>query len=416
MDTLQIRSMRKPPYKSVWFWVMPFFVSVIAFTLVSMIQNVSGFPEGLKTTLDTYQLPIALISSCVMLLLQWLISHNSNKPSELEEQQAIIRHLREEYSAREQLFIKQFGKLTSDRNFTFIIKEDLPAIHSRICAESELVERGELKISEDVVSVFDDYFKSTEKVLEDGLKLLHEEDEKPEPNNHIKESVIIQLLQHSNRQTLLLHHHLGMRLLPLSSSDMEAYKAAYFEVLHLVSFIGNELEPIAKKVVEAPSSEESNSQEDIQIMFEAAQEIAESLMTTSGGATYENLYQSIQLRGIIKRATGTSLYLLALQVMHENVLSPLFDINDDVGSVEVEDTYPKYDIYNKEGNKKLTISFVEADENSLTMHLSGNGESATAAVRYIDTEQKRFEIDKDMGASFIAQCDAAIKKHLLQLS
>jgi hypothetical protein len=416
MDTLQTRAVRQPPYKSVWFWVIPFFVLVTVLILVTVIQQIPDFPENLKTILDTYKIPFALISSCAMLLLQWLISHNLNKPSELEKQQVIIRHLREEYTAREKLFIKQFGKLTSDRNFTFITKEDLPAIHSRIYAESELMERGELKISEDVVTVFDDYFKNAEKVLVDGLKLLHEEDEKLEPNNHIKESVMIQLLQHSNRQILLLHHYLGMRLLPLSSSDMEAYKTAYFEVLHLVCFIGNELDPIVNKVVEAPSSEESNSQEDIQVMFEAAQRITEGLMTISGGATYENLYQNIQLRSIIKSATGTSLYLLALQVMQENVLAPLFDANDDFGPVEVDDTYPKYDIYNKEGKKKLTISFVEVDENSLTMYLNGNGESATANVRYIDTEQKRFAIDKDMGASFIAQCDAAIKKHLLQLS
>ena len=416
MDTLQTRAMRKPPYKSVWFWGIPLFVLVIVFNLVSMIQQIPDFPEDLKTTLDTYKLPLAFISSCAILLLQWLISHHLNKPSELEKQQVIIRHLREEYTAKEQLFIKQFGKLTSDRNFTFITKEDLPAIHSRIYGESELMERGELKISEGVVSVFDDYFKSAEKILADSLTLLHEEDEKQEPNNHLKESFMIQLLQHSNRQILLLHHHLGMRLLPLSSSDMEAYKAAYFEMLHLVSFVGNELEPIANKVVEAPSSAESNSQEDIQVMFEAAQEITESLMTISGRASYENLYQSIQLRAITKRAKGTNLYLLALQVMQENVLDPLIDSNDGVGSVEVDDIYPKYDIYNKEGNKKLTISFVEVDEISLTLHLSGNGESVTATVKYTDTEQKRFVIDKDMGASFIAQCDAAIKKHLLQMS
>lgn len=205
-----------------------------------------------------------------------------------------------------------------------------------------------------------------------------------------------------------------MRLLPLSSSDMEAYKASYFEVLHLVHFIGNELEPIAKKVVEAPSTEESNSQDDIQSMFESAQKIARDIITISGGATYENLCQSIQLRAIIKRATGTSLYLLALQVMSENVLGPIIDINNDVVPVEVEGTYPKYDIYSKEGNRKLTISFVGVDEHCLIMHLSGNGESATATVRYIDSEHKRFEISKDMGASFIAQCDAAIKKYLLQ--
>ncbi|HCE1405679.1 hypothetical protein [Vibrio parahaemolyticus] len=413
MDKLQTRTMSQPPYKSVWFWVIPFFVSIVAFSLVSMIQNVSGFPEGLKTTLDTYQLPLSLISSCIMLLIQWLITDSSSKPSELEQQQAVINYLREEYKAREQLFIKHFGKLTSDRNFSFIIKEDLPAIYSRIYAESELVERCQLKISEDVVSVFDAYFKSAEKVLEDGLKLIQEEDGKPEPNKHIKESVIIQLLQHSNRQTLLLHHHLGMRLLPLSSSDMEAYKAAYFEVLHLANFIGNELEPVVNNVIDAPSSEVSNSQEDIQSMFDAAQEIAESLMTTSGEASYENLYQSIQLSAIIKRATGTNLYLLALQVVQENVLDSLLDTNGDIGAVEVDDTYPKYDIYNKEGNKKLTISFVEMDKNSIEMHLNGYGESITATVRYIDSEQKRFEIDKDMGARFIAQCDVAIKKHLL---
>ncbi len=60
----------------------------------------------------------------------------------------------------------------------------------------------------------------------------------------------------------------------------------------------------------------------------------------------------------------------------------------------------------------ITHSFVEMDKNSIEMHLNGYGESITATVRYIDSEQKRFEIDKDMGARFIAQCDVAIKKHL----
>lgn len=415
MNTLQTRAKRQPPYKSVWFWVLPFFALIAVLGIVSMIQNVPGFSEGLKTSVDTYKLPISFLTFILTVLLQWLISYNLNKPSELEEQQAIIRHLREEYSARELLFIKQFGKLVSDRNFCFITKEDLPAIYSHIYAENELLERGEIKISEDIVSVFDNYFKSTEKVIEDGLKLLNAEDKKLEPNKYIKESIVIQLFEHLNHQTILLHHYLGMRILPLYSSDMDAYKASYFEVLNLVNFIGKELGAIAQNQVKAISSEESNSQKDILFKFGVVQKVAESLITISGGATYENLYQSIQLRAILKTAKGTNLYHLALQVIRENILHQILDKNDGgVGSVEVEDTYPKYDIYNKKGNKKLTISFVEVDENTLAMYLSGNRELATANVRFIDAEQKRFEIDKDMGAHFIAQCDTAIQKYLLQ--
>ncbi|GAL28513.1 hypothetical protein JCM19239_1589 [Vibrio variabilis] len=41
------------------------------------------------------------------------------------------------------------------------------------------------------------------------------EDIKDEPNHHMKEGFIIQLLQHSNHQTLWLHQYLGMRPLSL---------------------------------------------------------------------------------------------------------------------------------------------------------------------------------------------------------
>lgn len=61
MDTIKSKAKRQSPYKSIWFWVLPSFTLIAVFTLVSMAQNVSGFSEGLKNTLETYQLPLALV-------------------------------------------------------------------------------------------------------------------------------------------------------------------------------------------------------------------------------------------------------------------------------------------------------------------------------------------------------------------
>lgn len=105
MDTIKSKARRQPPYKSIWFWVLPFFTLIVVLTLVSMAQNVSGFSEGLKHTLETYRIPLASVVFCVTTLIQWLIAHNSNKPSELEEQQVINRHLRDEYDVSERLLI-----------------------------------------------------------------------------------------------------------------------------------------------------------------------------------------------------------------------------------------------------------------------------------------------------------------------
>ncbi|GAL28512.1 hypothetical protein JCM19239_1588 [Vibrio variabilis] len=163
--------------------------------------------------------------------------------------------------------------------------------------------------------------------------------------------------------------------------------------------------------MEAVSSENSHSQDDIQRMFEAAQEIAASLMNTSGKPTYDNLLMSIQFMNILKQTEATPLYNLAQTVIHKYVLDPI-DEEFEVAPVQVDDAYPKYDIYNKDGSVKLTIDFTEVDESSLTLRLSGNGESAQASVRFIDSSKERFEIDKDLGASFLASCKVAIQKHL----
>lgn len=413
MDTIKSKAKRKPPYKSILFWVLPSFTLIAVFTLVSMVQNVSGFSEGLKNTLEIYQLPLALVVFCVTTSIQWLIAHNSNTPSELEEQQVINRHLRDEYTASERLLIKQFGKFSSDRAFTFISTDDLPAIHSKVYAEDRLVQRGKLSVCDEAIRAIDYYFRNTERILEEALNLLQNEEAKETPNRHIKESVIIQLIQYLNQCALTLHYETGMKVINLDRSDINAYRDAFFETLHLTSFLGGEFAPIVNRVVDTPSTDKSNSQEDIQNMFAAAHEISESLVNSSEGATFGGLYRSIQLRSIIKQAQGSPLYLLARQVIQDIVLEPLLDESDKIGAVEVDDNYPKYDIYNQAGDKKLTLAYKEVDENTLILTLSGEGENIKTTVRFVDSEKKRFEVDRDMGGRFTLECKKAINRHLV---
>ncbi|PNG62863.1 hypothetical protein CRN61_09195 [Vibrio vulnificus] len=412
MSTIKSKAKRLPPYKSIWFWVLPSLTLLAVFTLVSMAQNISGFSEGLKEIMETYKVALALLTSCFMILIQWLVAHLSNKPSELEEQQVINRHLREEYAASEHLLIKQFGKLASDRSFTFITTDDLPAIHSKVYAEDRLIQRGELSICDEAIRAFDYYFANTERLLEEALNLLQKEEAKAAPNRHIKESLIIQLMQYLNQCVLTLHYETGMKVIDLDRSDVNAYRDAFFETLHLTNFLGGELAPIVNRVVDTPSTESSNSQEDIQNMFAAANEIAESLVTSSEGATCGGLHRSIQLRSIIKQAQGSPLYLLSCQVIQDVVLEPLLDENNSIGVVQVDDDYPKYDIYNQSGEKNLTLSYAEVDEYTLTLTLSGEGENINATVRFIDSEKQRFEVDRDMGGRFTLECKKAINRHL----
>ncbi|MGU5626150.1 hypothetical protein ACV1CY_23395 [Aeromonas caviae] len=116
-------------------------------------------------------------------------------------------------------------------------------------------------------------------------------------------------------------------MINLERSDINAYRDAFFETLHLTSCLGGELAPIVNRVVDTPSTEISNSQEDIQNMFVAAHEIAESLATSSEGATFGGLYRSIQLRSIIKQAQGSPLYLLACQVIQDTCTGSLATTN-----------------------------------------------------------------------------------------
>ncbi|MGU5713639.1 hypothetical protein, partial [Aeromonas caviae] len=95
------------------------------------------------------------------------------------------------------------------------------------------------------------------------------------------------------------------------------------------------------------------------------------------------------------------------------VLKPLLDDSDKIGAVEVDDNYPKYDIYNQAGEKKLTLGYKEVDENTLTLILSGEGENIKATVRFVDSEKKRFEVDRDMGGRFTLECKKAINRHLV---
>lgn len=412
MSTINSKAKRLPPYRSKWFWVLPSLTLLAVFTLVSMAQNISGFSERLKEIMETYKVALALLTSCFMILIQWLVAHLSNKPSELEEQQVINRHLREEYAASEHVLIKQFGKLASDRSFTFITTDDLPAVHSKVYAEDRLIQRGKLSICDKAIRAFDYYFTNTERVLEEALNLLQKEEAKAAPNRHIKESLIIQLMQYLNQCVLTLHYEIGMKMIDLDSSNVNAYRDAFFETLHLTSFWGGELTPIVSRVVDTPSTESSNSQEDIQNMFFAANEIAESLVTSSEGATCGGLYRSIQLRSILKQAQGSPLYLLACQAIQDIVLEPLLDENNRIGVFQVDDDYPKYDIYNQSGEKNLTLSYVEVDENTLTLTLSGEGENIKATVRFIDSEKQRFEVDRDMGGRFTLECKKAINRHL----
>ena len=120
-----------------------------------------------------------------MICIQWLIAHHSNKPSELEQQQIINQHLREEYNASENLLVKQFGKFSSDRLFTFITTDDLPTIHSKIYAEERLILRGKISVSDETVRAFEYYFKNTERLLEEALDLLIAEEDKETPNKYI---------------------------------------------------------------------------------------------------------------------------------------------------------------------------------------------------------------------------------------
>ena len=413
MSTMKNKAKRQPPYKSTWFWVLPFLTILAVFTLVSMAQNISGFSQALKDTLEIHKLALALVASCFMISIQWLIAHHSNKPSELEVQQIINRHLRDEYNTSEHLLIKQFGKFASDRSFTFISTDDLSAIHSKVYAEGCLIQRGKLSVCDEAIRAFDHYFTDTERLLGEALNLLLDEEAKGTPNRYIKESVIIQLIQFLNRCALTLHYETGMRIINLDRSDINAYRDAFFETLHLANFFGGELAPIVSRVADASSTESSNSQEDIENMFIAAHKIAESLVTSSEGATHGGLYRSIQLRSIIKQAQGSPLYLLSCQVIQDIILEPLLGESKEIGAVQVDDNYPKYDIYNQAGVKKLTLGYKEVDENTLILTLSGEGENVETTVRFVDSENKRFEVDRDMGGRFILECKGVINKHIV---
>lgn len=413
MDTIKSKAKKSPPYKSILFWGLPSITLLAVFILVSLAKNVPGFSGGLKEALATYQLALAIVAFCFATIIQWLIAYNSNRPSPLEEQQIINRHLRDEYAASEQLLVKQFGKFASDRSFTFISKEDLPAIHSRVYAEDRLIQRGELSICDEAIRAFDYYFANTERVLEEALNLLQKEEVKETPNRHIKESVIIQLIQFLHECTLTLHYETGMKVINLEHSDINAYQDAFFETLHLTSFLDGKLAPIVRRMVTPPSTECSKSQEDIQDMFLIAHDIAESLATSSEGATFSGLCTSIQLRSIIKQAQGSPLYLLACQVIQDIVLEPLLNENTNIGAVQVDDDYPKYDIYNQAREKNLTLGYEEIDENTLILTLSGEGENIKATVRFIDSEKKKFVVDRDMGGSFTLECKSAINRHLV---
>lgn len=148
-------------------------------------------------------------------------------------------------------------------------------------------------------------------------------------------------------------------------------------------------------------------------MFVTAHDIAESLATSSEGATFSGLRTSIQLRSIIKQAQGSPLYLLACQVIQDIVLEPLLNENKNIGAVQVDDDYPKYDIYNQAGEKNLTLGYEEIDENTLILTLSGEGENIKATVRFLDSEKKKFVVDRDMGGSFTLECKSAINRHLV---
>ena len=73
--------------------------------------------------------------------------------------------------------------------------------------------------------------------------------------------MIIQLIQYLNQCALTLHYETGMRVINLERSDINAYRDAFFETLHLTSCLGGELAPIVNRVVDTPSTEISNSQE-----------------------------------------------------------------------------------------------------------------------------------------------------------
>ncbi|EID4380373.1 hypothetical protein LBY39_002080 [Vibrio parahaemolyticus] len=412
MNTLNHRAEKQPPYKSVLFWAIPLLIGIAVFSVISMSLTIAGFSEGLKKVLETYQLPITLVSWCIAFMLQWHVAHQSSKPTELEIQQSIARHLREEYSASEQLLVKQFGSFASSQNFTFITPDYLPAIHSNIYQEARLLDVGELIISEEVTSAFEYYFKRTEKVLEDGLQLIQKEEDKEDCNWHIKEAIIVQLLQFLHQPALFLHQVVGTRLIPIESSSIETYYRAYFEVLHLASHIGKELKPASDAIINAESGEDSNSHLDIQTMFEAAQSVAASLITIGEEATYEGFCRNAFVNNELKRAKGSDLYNLADQVLHEIILDKVLVDDTKVAPMVVDDAYPKIDLYDETGTSKLTLSFSDIDENSLLLSLSGLGENASTVIKRTGDNNEIFEITEVV--PFVSACIAAVKKHLLE--
>ncbi len=412
MDALKHKAEKQPPYKLALFWVLPFLIAIVVFSIISMSLTISGFPEGLKKFLDKYDLVITLVSWCIAFMLQWLAAHQSSKPTELEVKQSINRHLRDEYSASEQLLVKQFGSFASHQNFKFITPDYLPTIHSKMYQEERLLEVGEVKISDEVVRAFEYYFKRTEKVLEDGLQLIQKEEHKEDCNRHIKEGIVVQLLHFLHQPALILHQVAGTRLLPIESASIETYHHAYFEVLHLASHIGKELTLITDAIINAESGEESNSQLDIQMMFKAAQSVATSLITIGEDPTCEGFYRNAFLSNKLKQARGSDLYNLADQVLYQIILDKVLVDDTKVAPVVVDDTYPKIDLYDTTGSSKLTLSYSEIDENSLLLSLSGFGENVSTVVKHIGDNNERFEITE--AVPFVSACIEAVKKHLLE--
>lgn len=411
MDNVHNDAVRKPPHKSSLFWVIVVGIALVIYLFVSLMKGVPSFSQDFKDFLEKYQIIITLSGTGLGILIQWYITHYNNRPSTLEEQNLISQYLRNEYIAGEQYFVKIFGKRVSDYAFTYISVNDLPVIYSKLYEEERLIEKGKIAVNNDLVDVLKQYFQGTEKALDGFFEVYNKEVSKDSPNPNIKESYIFQLMEFLHRNLLFLHQNIGVKFIALSDASIKTYQSAFYETLHLVDYLEGDFKELGDSIINRESTAQSNSQEDIQKLFESANNIAEELMGTSGEATFEGFYQGVQIRRVIKQANGSKLYNLALQVIHD-VVEKLQESNKSRKIVEEEDKYPSYSFYNEAEDKHLTLRYRETDDNTLLLTLDGGEKQVAAVVKFVDEEQTKYMVDRDMGEFFITECGNEIERSI----
>ncbi|WP_107352785.1 hypothetical protein [Shewanella algae] len=386
------------------FWTaigVPAFIALLIGLAIYCNNDTASLLAGL---LDKYKIPITILSLSIPFVAWVTANHRSEQTMKGLALQREKR-LYDLYYEHQKHFEKVMGRRIKNSKFQYILEEDLPVIFSELYEFNSIQEKGMVNLKATAVEEINRFLVDTGEIIYEFYAKFSEYQEENPEQKRVLSGFCLQMYQLLQGNLHQLSNDLGFRFVDLKDTSVNIFSSAYSEIIQLSYFMGDDF----KVIWDTPPEIDGNQRyENILETFSAIEELISNHTGIIGGASFSNLQSSISLGEVLKKAQGTPLQILVMQI-YDVIIKILKANNGDENIKCIEGKYDKFEIVI--GEECLELFFEEISNNEGHLILKTSDSVFRSHFIILDDDNSKndsnsnpevkYTIDDDMGTRFL---------------